>query len=97
MTGVCPSIEPTTVHYTLLIMNRRKISPQLLSELGWSKGFINNPRVEEKKKRTKERGVGKHVPPDGRYREPADPRTSSDRLRPIGKDTNVNMPKVIYV
>ena len=41
--------------------------------------------------------VGKHVPPDGRYREPADLRTGSDRFRSIGKDTNVNMPKVIYV
>ena len=44
-----------------------------------------------------EKSVGKHVPPDERYREPVDPRTGSDRFRPIGKDTYVNMPKVIYV
>ena len=37
--------------------------------------------------------VGKHVPPDGRYREPADLRTGSDWFRPIEKDTYVNMPK----
>ena len=40
--------------------------------------------------------VGKHVPPDGRYREPADLRTGPDRFRPIGR-THVNSPKVIYV
>ena len=38
--------------------------------------------------------VGKHVPPDGRYRELADLRTGSDRFRPIKKDTYVNMPKI---
>ena len=37
--------------------------------------------------------VGKHVPPDGRYREPADLRTGPDRFRPIEKDTYANMPK----
>ena len=42
--------------------------------------------------------VGKHVPPDERYREPADLRTGSDQFRPIGKDTYVNMPKShIYI
>ena len=37
--------------------------------------------------------VGKLVPPDGRYREPANLRTGSDQFRPIEKDTYVNMPK----
>ena len=58
-------------------------------------------RVEERefvltKIHTTENGsdmLGKHVPPDGRYREPVDPRTGTDRSRPIGKDTYVNMPK----
>ena len=49
--------------------------------------------IENPKDVVHENPVGKHVPPDGRYREPADLRTSSDRFRPIEKDTYVNMPK----
>ena len=37
--------------------------------------------------------VGKHVPLDGRYTEPADLRTGPDRFLTDWKDTYVNMPK----
>ena len=61
-----------------------------------------NPRVEDHLERlckiqeylyTHLYLLGKHVPLDGRYREPVDPKTGTDRSRPIGKDTYVNMPK----